>query len=596
LLKSLGSRADDDDMGPLEAQSPGVMTPSSVGAVAPAPGGPAWAPGPQAASASSTPTPSSASADGRVRSTLRPMAPWRIVGAVALTVTFVVMGLQVQRLIADRPWSDGLLWLSVFTGVVAACCVLGWTWVTTDNARHLVLPAVRDQIPDPMSAIQTWILPFACVGVAAAVVVSFGEQIGASLADSAGGSTSADTVPTVPLGVAVVALLLAIPMTYRPLHHLAAVVRQVGGSTVRLAQWMWVPVVLGLVGIASIVALRYAGVDDVDGETTGIAAWAPLWVVAVIAIAPCVIVVLLAWRGASAVEDAFTVTAARRRFGVRRSGAPGLDGVTAVRRVNTSRRSVSLEHFIELVPGGELLRHVLVTLLAGLSLLSVVGAVVTGMLWFDSRETGVLFAEQQRTWDTLDGLRAASAGVTAALIAAASAWTFVSVWNVRRASGRRRNPIVAAAAWPAAAYGTWWIADRVIADASVGRVVLGFAAQAAVLAVPFLLLERSALAVDARRTPMRIMYALVVVLLVHVQGLGGLSRLPDSVTTTDVGRLAGYLAIGALIQLCSTLAVTEACQALSQATRHEAEHHNHLVSLHRAASASRPSAEPAASR
>jgi len=236
-------------------------------------------------------------------------------------------------------------------------------------------------------------------------------------------------------------------------------------------------------------------------------------------------------------------------------------------------------------------------LVAGLALLSVVGAIVTALLWFDSRDTGLLPIEEERTWDTLDALRAASSGVTVALLVAASAWSFVIVLNVRAASGRRRNPIVAAATWPLAAGAVWWVADRVVVDGSVGRVVLGFAAQAAVLLVPFLVLERSAEAVDARRTPLRIVYALAVVLLVHVQGLGGLSRLPDTaaVTTTDVGRLAGYLAIGALILLCTTLAVTEACQALWRACRHEADHHNMLVG-HRAPVAASTSREPVASR
>jgi hypothetical protein len=127
-----------------------------------------------------------------------------------------------------------------------------------------------------------------------------------------------------------------------------------------------------------------------------------------------------------------------------------------------------------------------------------------------------------------------------------------------------------------------------IVDGSTGRVVAGFAAQAAVLAVPLVILERYAEAVGARRTPLRIVYVLAVVLLVHVQGLGGLLRLPDSVTSTEIGRLAGFLAIGALIQLCSTLAVTDACRAISQTCRHEADHHNMLVESRNAARPSTP--------
>ena len=222
---------------------------------------------------------------------------------------------------------------------------------------------------------------------------------------------------------------------------------------------------------------------------------------------------------------------------------------------------------------------------------------VTGLLWMDFRDNGVIPAERQRVWDLLDALRAATTGVAAALLVAVAAWTFLTVVNVRRTSARRFNPLVAALCWPAAAAAVWWIADRMIVDASTDRVVLGFAAQAAVLAVPLFVLERNADAVGARRTPLRIVYVLGVVLLVHVQGLGGLLRLPDVAeatgTTTEIGRLAGYLAIGAVIQLFSTLAVTEACLAISRTCQHEADHHNMLVESRNAARKVRSSAQAA---
>jgi hypothetical protein len=344
---------------------------------------------------------------------------------------------------------------------------------------------------------------------------------------------------------------------------------------------MWVPVVMGIVGIASIVALRYAPMDDAaNGGPTDAADWAPLWVVAVVAIAPCVVVVLLAWRAASSVEDAIVVASSRRRpgsgFGTPAASAPP-SPKGARKRAQPRRATAELGGRIDLLPGADLLRLTTVTLLAGAALLSVVGAIVTGMLWVDSRDVGVLPAERQRAWDALEALEAASRGVTIAMLVAVSSWTFVTVLNIRMTSGRRRNPLIAALSWPAAAAAVWWIADSVVSDASIDRVVLGFVAQAAALAVPFLVLERSADAIGARRTPLRIVYVLAVVLLVHVQGLGGLARLPQSISTTEIGRLSGYLAIGALIQLCSTLAVTDACRAMSRACQHEADHHNMLV-------------------
>jgi len=143
-------------------------------------------------------------------------------------------------------------------------------------------------------------------------------------------------------------------------------------------------------------------------------------------------------------------------------------------------------------------------------------------------------------------------------------------------SGRRRNPLIAAVSWPAVAIGIWVLADRLAADPSVGAIILGFAAQAALLYVPFFLLERTAEVVDARRGPLRVAYGAGVVLLVYFQTVGGLTTIEQDVDA-NFGRLAGFLALGALLVLLSTLAVTEACRAIESATEHEAALHNALV-------------------
>jgi hypothetical protein len=160
------------------------------------------------------------------------------------------------------------------------------------------------------------------------------------------------------------------------------------------------------------------------------------------------------------------------------------------------------------------------------------------------------------------------------------------------ASGVRRNPLIAALSWPLVALGFWFVADRLVIDQPVGSVVLGFTLQAVLLYVPFALLERAADAVETRRMPVRITYLAGVVLLVYTQALGGVTTMDDT-TDTDVGRLAGFLALGALIQLLSTLAVTEACRTIEEGAERQADEHNALLDQ-REAAARRNAADEAA--
>ena len=502
-----------------------------------------------------------------------------------MVAAFATMGWQTERLGAGRPWSNALMWATVATGFVAAWYVVAWSWSARENARRLLDPDARDARPDRQAVVLTWIAPLACIAVAAGIVAVVGGRTGEQ-----GATGEADAVSAVPFAVAVVALLLAIPLTYRLLKYLTGVMRQVGGDIVHFARWTWVSVVMAVIGIASMVALRLVGVNGApDGGSGDLAGWVPPWVIAVAAIVASTATVVLAWRAGSSLEDAMSAAASRRRPGASTPGvvaqvepSPMQRQVTTAARTTAARTTAARTTAarttrINLVPGVEALRFGIASLMVGLALLSGIGAVVTAMLWLDSRDTGVVAAERQRTRETLEALSAGSMGVAMVLLVAAAAWTFVTVLNVRMTSGRRRHPAIAALAWPGAAGTIWWIAHRVIVDGSVGSLLLGFAAQALALAVPFHLLLRSAAAVGARRTPLRIAYVLGVVLLAHVQGPGGLHRLPDPVTTTEVGRFVGYLAIGALIQLCAALAVTEACRALSRSCRHEAQRHNMLV-------------------
>lgn len=507
---------------------------------------------------------------------LLPMLLFRLIGAVALVVGFALVALQTYRVVEDTTlaedtWSDALTWWAVLAGVIAGGAVLAWTWAVTENARRLLAPASTRELPDPRRALATWVLPFSFATVATAVVAVLAERH----ETSPDGSSS-----SLPLAVAVLSLVLVIPMTYRPVNHLAGVIRQLGGYSVELARWMWVPVMLALMGVVSIVLLRIGGAVEDTGDEL-----APLWVVAVVGIAPCVVVILLMWRAATLVEEAIT-------FAVRRRRGPLSDVGPTRRRTGVSK--VDVRQHVRQVPGADLLRLALVSALAGLALLGVVGAIVMVLFWQESRDGLIGATDSERAWDALRALHDVERVVAFAVLALASVWTFVTVLNVRLASGRRRNPLVAALSWPAAGAALWIIADRWIVDQPAGTVVAGLAAQAAVLYVPFILLERAAEAVGARRTPIRIAYVFAVVLLVHIQGLAGLATITQTNDTAEYGRLAWYLAIGAVVQLLSTLAVTEATRAISGAAAREAEHHNFLAGQRRVAAQAKPAGPVAA--
>ena len=494
------------------------------------------------------------------------MFPWRLLGALALSLAFLLMGREIHGVATDQPWSDADMWWSIIAGAVAGGCVLAWTWFTALNARRLVEPARSRELPDPKKAVGAWLVPFACIGVAVGVVASLGEQIS---------RTADEPVSSLPVILAIVALLLAIPMTYRPLYLLSGMIRQVGGHSARLSQWMWVPVALAIVGVGSIVALRFSSVVS-DGSVSDAAAWAPLWLVGVVVVAPCVIVVLLAWRAAGTVEEALQLAADRRRGRTVRVKSSGVRSRLVTRRAGAHHAAVAKRKRVRLIPGVDLLRVVVVAMLAGQALLTLIGAIIMFMFWRETNDGPLSAGQGERAWDAVGVLHTGARVAGVALIALASLWTFVAVTNARMTSGRRRNPLIAALAWPAVAIGIWLVADRLASDPAVGAILLGFIAQAALLYVPFHLLERTADVVDARRAPLRVAYGAGVVLLVYFQTLGGLTTIEQS-ADADFGRLAGFLAIGALLQLLSTLAVTEACRSIESATEHEAALHNALV-------------------
>ena len=207
------------------------------------------------------------------------------------------------------------------------------------------------------------------------------------------------------------------------------------------------------------------------------------------------------------------------------------------------------------------------TLLAVLCLLTAAGAILVLLLWQQDRASGVLTSQLNRTWDLFEVLREVERWFAFAVIPVAVAWTALAAINVRRATGLRRDPILAAISIPIGALGAWAVGDQVIAESSdwVGESA-GFVLQAVIIAIPLLALERLAQAAAARQRPLRATYIMTLVFLAHMQFLGGLSTI-DQTSGPDLwARLGAYLVIGALLLVVASLSANEAARAIEEAT------------------------------
>lgn len=483
-------------------------------------------------------------------------------GAASIGLT----GWQTANLINDEPWSHGVAFVALFASVVAALAVLVWTWIVVENARRLLSIATNHEPPDPMQAVAAWFAPLVIAGAAGASVVFLQSR----LSDASPIESS-----PVPLTIALVAIIVTMLVMYRPFYVLSGVTRRLGFGSVDLARWYWVPIGLVVVGSLSLIVLNLGGAYGEDFEGV-----VPAWALGVVAIPPTLIVFWLAFRGGRGVEDAVNQAFARRGGDITAGMGRGRLGFWAkVLRVDP-RPPISreLRRRIRLVPGTEALRLGVVTAVAALALLSIVGGIIMFLFWRESSDGLLLQSQQDRAWDALISLQRVERGIALALLVAVSLWSFVVVMNVRLATGRRRNPILAAIAWPAAAFGVWRIGDQIVDDDRIGIIVGGFILQAVVLLLPFFLLARAAVAVRARRQPIRFAYGLAVILLVHTQGLVGLSTLDNGISNDQFGRLAGYLGLAALMQLVATLAITESSHLISDAVDHQTDRHNFLAS------------------
>jgi hypothetical protein len=238
-------------------------------------------------------------------------------------------------------------------------------------------------------------------------------------------------------------------------------------------------------------------------------------------------------------------------------------------RIAGSRQHSDQTAALEPYPGPSILRLAMSTMLSVMCLLTVAGAVLMLLLWQQDSKSGVLSTQVDRTWEIFDHLREVERWFAFGVVPVVVAWVVMATVNVRRATGQRRNPVVAAVSLLIGIGGAWFIGATQVAEADgpVARAV-GIAIQAAFLAIPLMVLERVAEAAEARHRPLRVTYVISVAFLAAMQGLASLSTTEPTYDSERWGRLGAYLLILGLIQVLGTLSANEAARAIEEGTDH----------------------------
>ena len=221
------------------------------------------------------------------------------------------------------------------------------------------------------------------------------------------------------------------------------------------------------------------------------------------------------------------------------------------------------------ITGSHFLRFAVSFLLGALAMFTLGGGLLLLLLWQEERESGVLSNQIERAWDLFDTLRRMELIVALAVVPLATAWAGLATLNVRRATARRCNAVIAALSIPAAVLGVWAIGASIVEPADDWvTATSGLLLQALVMAVPVIVLLRVAMAAEGPRRPLRMTYIMAVAYLAVVQGLGALSTIVPTNDPDEWARLASYLIIAALVQILGAIAVNEAFRSIEGASNH----------------------------
>lgn len=240
-------------------------------------------------------------------------------------------------------------------------------------------------------------------------------------------------------------------------------------------------------------------------------------------------------------------------------------GSPASRRMNWRGRSAAPPK--EPLAGVGVLRRATTLLLMLSCLVVIAGAMLVLLLWQQDRTAGLLTSQIELASGRIDDLQRIERYLAFAVVPVATAWVALATINVGRATGRRRDPVLAVASVPVAVFGVWVLGHRIIAQSTTqaGK-ASGLVLQLVALAIPLLALERVAVAVDARRAALRAGYVIAGLWLGSLEFLTGLSSVELDGVPDRWSRLGAHLIIAGLLQILGVIAVNEAARSIEDGT------------------------------